>query len=152
VKFCDCARSTVAVAGEIEFVAEHVTVTLALADFEASATLTTETCTVDGVGGADGAVYCALLLPLEIIVPKIGLPPATPFTFHVTAVDGLPLPVKVATNDWDELLATVADVGEILTAMSSFSVTMDDAVACGSAMLEAVTVTFAIAGRTPGAV
>lgn len=152
VKFCVCARSTVAIAGDIEFVAEQVTVTLALADFAASATLTTETCTVDGVGGADGAVYCALVLPLDVIVPRIGLPPATPFTFHVTAVEGLPLPFTAALNDWAEPVATVAEVGEILTAMSSFSVTTDDADARGSALLEAVTVTFADAGKTPGAV
>jgi hypothetical protein len=152
VKLCVCARSTVAVAGEIEFVAEQVTVTLALADFAPSATLTAETCTVDGVGGVDGAVYCALLFPLEVIVPKIGLPPATPFTLQITPVDGLPLPVTVAMNAWAEFVATVADVGEMLTAISSFSVTTDDAVAWGSALLEAVTVTFARAGRTLGAV
>ena len=152
MKFCVCARSTVAATGEIEFVAEQVTVMLALADFAVSATLTAETCTEGGEGGADGAVYCALVAPVEIIVPKIGLPPRTPLTFHAKAVDGLPLPVKVATNDWAELFATVADVGEIVTAMSSFSVTTDDAVACGSALLETVTVTFATAGRTLGAV
>jgi hypothetical protein len=40
----------VAVSGEIVFVAEHVMVTLAVADFDGSATLVTVTFTVDGDG------------------------------------------------------------------------------------------------------
>lgn len=47
---CDCASETVAVSGEIVFVAEHVMVTLAVADFDGSATLVTVTFTVDGDG------------------------------------------------------------------------------------------------------
>jgi hypothetical protein len=47
---------TLALGGEIEFAAEHAIVTLALADFELSATLVAVTLTVGGVGGGDGAV------------------------------------------------------------------------------------------------
>jgi hypothetical protein len=47
---------TFALAGEIEFVAEHVTVTLALADFELSAMLAAVTLTIGGDGGRSGAV------------------------------------------------------------------------------------------------
>jgi hypothetical protein len=53
---CVLPSETFAAEGEIEFVAEHVTVTLALADFELSAMLAVVTLTVDGDGGSDGAV------------------------------------------------------------------------------------------------
>jgi hypothetical protein len=51
---CVCASETVAAGGEI-FVAEHVMVTLAVADLEGSATLVTVTLTVEGEGGTAGA-------------------------------------------------------------------------------------------------
>ncbi len=44
-----------AAGGEIVFVAEHVMVTLAVADFDGSATLVTVTLTVEGEGGTAGA-------------------------------------------------------------------------------------------------
>jgi hypothetical protein len=53
---CELPSETFAAAGEIEFVAEHVTVTLALADFERSATLAAVTLTIGGDGGKSGAV------------------------------------------------------------------------------------------------
>ena len=55
VKVCVCASETVAAGGEIVFVAEHVMVTIAVADFDGSATLVTTTLTVKGDGGTTGA-------------------------------------------------------------------------------------------------
>lgn len=55
VKVCVCASETVAAGGEIVFVAEHVMVTLAVADFDGSAALVTLTLTVEGDGGTAGA-------------------------------------------------------------------------------------------------
>ena len=52
---CVCASETVAVGGEMAFVAEHVMVTLAVADLMGSATLVTVTLTVAGEGGTAGA-------------------------------------------------------------------------------------------------
>ena len=56
VKFCVEPSATFADVGDIEFVPEQAMVTLALADFEGSATLVTVTVTVGGVGVAEGAV------------------------------------------------------------------------------------------------
>lgn len=56
VKACVPPSETLAEAGEIEFAPEQTTVTLAFADFEASATLVAVTVTSAGVGGAAGAV------------------------------------------------------------------------------------------------
>ena len=55
VKLRVCARETVAGEGEIVFVAEHVMVTLAVADLAGSATLVAVTLTVEGEGGTAGA-------------------------------------------------------------------------------------------------
>lgn len=56
VKFCVKPSPTFAEVGDMEFVPEQAMVTLALADFEVSATLVTMTVTVGGVGVAEGAV------------------------------------------------------------------------------------------------
>ena len=56
VKVCVALSATLAEEGEMEFVPEQATVTLAFADFEVSATLVAVTVTVAGVGGATGAV------------------------------------------------------------------------------------------------
>jgi hypothetical protein len=55
VNACVCARETVTADGEIVFVAEHVMVTLAVADLVASATLVAVTLTIEGDGGTAGA-------------------------------------------------------------------------------------------------
>ena len=55
VKACVCARETVTADGEMVFVAEHVMVTLAVADFVGSATLVAVALTVEGDGGTSGA-------------------------------------------------------------------------------------------------
>ena len=52
---CELPNATLAAAGETEFVAEHATVTLALANFEGSARLVAATLTIGGVGGTSGA-------------------------------------------------------------------------------------------------
>jgi hypothetical protein len=57
-------------------------VIVADADFVGSAWLVAVTCTVAVEGRSAGAVYT----PFAVIVPLAALPPATPFTFHVTAV------------------------------------------------------------------
>jgi hypothetical protein len=56
VKVCVALSATLAEEGAIESAPEQATVTLAFADFEASATLVAVTVTVAGVGGAAGAV------------------------------------------------------------------------------------------------
>ena len=53
---CVCASETVTADGEIVFVAEHVMVTPATADFSGSATLVTMMLTVGGDGGTAGAM------------------------------------------------------------------------------------------------
>ena len=56
VKFCVEPSATFAEVGDMEFVPEQAMVTLALADFEVSATLVTVTVIVGGVGSDAGAV------------------------------------------------------------------------------------------------
>ena len=75
-----------------------------------------------------------------------------PFTLHVTTVDGAPLPDMLAVNACPAPFETEAEVGEMLTTISSFSVTTDDAVTSDSALLEAVTITLAAAGIVMGPV
>ena len=86
------------------------------------------------------------------MVPTDALPPAIPFTAHVTLVDGLPEPVTVAVKTCVPPAGTVADGGETLTAMSSCKVTVAEPVAAVSAALAATIVTFAGDGKAPGAV
>ena len=56
VKICISPSKTLAAEGEIEFIEVHVIVTLAVPDFEPSATLVAITLTVAGEGGVAGAV------------------------------------------------------------------------------------------------
>src|SRR6266404_1358161 len=83
--------------------------TLALADFVLSAWLVAATVTVVGLGTTLGAVY----KPVAEIVPRVLLPPATPFTDQFTAV--LEDPLTVAVKLWVPLVKTVADEGATLT-------------------------------------
>src|SRR5580704_13397942 len=152
VKPCVCARGTVAAGGEMVFVAEHVIVTLAVADFDGSATLVTMTLTVEGDGGTAGATYSAPAAPLGVIVPRIELPPTMPFTLQVTAFEDAPPPVKLAVNACPAPVETVAEVGEIPITIPPVSVTMADPVALLSVMLDAVTVMVGGEGIALGAV
>ena len=89
---------------------------------------------------------------MEAIVPNVELPPATPLTLQVTAVDGLPVPVMDAVNTWAAPVATVADGGRRLTTMLSCNVTVTEALSFGLTWLTAVTVALAPVGRIAGAV
>jgi hypothetical protein len=152
LKVCVCASETVAAGGEIVFVAEHVMVTLAVADFDGSATLITMTLTVEGDGGTAGATYSAPAGPLGVIVPRIELPPTMPFTLQVTALEDAPAPVILAVNACPAPVETVAEVGEIPITIPPVSVTMADPVAVLSVMLDAVTVMVGGEGIVLGAV
>jgi hypothetical protein len=55
VNVCVCVKATLAESGEMEFDAEHVTVTVPLADFDGSAALVAVTVTPGGEGGTAGA-------------------------------------------------------------------------------------------------
>lgn len=152
VKLCVCPSATLAVCGAIELVLEQVIVTLAFPDFVASAMLVAVTVTVGGDGSAAGAVKTAVVTLFATIVPSVALPPAIPFTLHVTPFAGLPVPVTVAVNTCAPPVAMLAGLGATVTAMSSLKFTAADPLAWGSALLTAVTVTVAGDGRFAGAV
>ena len=84
-------------------------VTALLPVAEASAELTARTVTVLELGSVAGAVYT----PDELIVPVAALPPATPFTCHVTAV--FDDPATVALKDFVAPARTFALAGETVT-------------------------------------
>ena len=84
-------------------------VTALLPDAAASAELTALTVTVLELGTVAGAVYT----PVELIVPVAALPPATPFTCHVTAV--FDDPATVAPKDFVAPARTFALAGETVT-------------------------------------
>jgi len=103
----------------MEFDPVQTTVTVALPDFEVSATLVAVTVTLAGVGGVAGAVYTAEPGPFVAMVPKAEFPPEMPFTLQVTLVDGLPVPVTVAVKTCAAPVETFAVRGETLTTMLS---------------------------------
>ena len=86
------------------------------------------------------------------IIPNVEFPPVTPFTLHVTAVEGLPVPVTDAVKTWAAPVETVAEGGRMLTTMLSCRVTVTEALSFGLAWLTAVTVALAPDGRIAGAV
>jgi ABC-type Fe3+-hydroxamate transport system substrate-binding protein len=83
-----------------------------------------------------------------MIVPTTELPPETPFTVHITEVFD---PAAVAVKICAPPVTTVAIAGETVTPMLADKVTVAVALACGSALLTAVTVTVVPVGRIPGA-
>jgi len=87
-----------------------------------------------------------------VIMPSDELPPATPFTLQVTAVEGAPLAVMFAVKACPASVDTVAVGGKIPTTMSSASVIVTEVVASGCALLDAVKVTLGGDDRTFGAV
>jgi hypothetical protein len=149
---CVLPSGTLAVAGETEFVAEHTTVTLALADFVLSARLAAVTVTDGGDGGTEGAVYSAVVAPPAPTVPTVALPPAIPFTLQMRPAAALPEPETVTVKTCAPPVGTVAVCGEIFTAMLSVNVTAAEAEEVASAALTAVTVMLGGNGRIPGAV
>ena len=118
VNGCVCPSATFAAAGETEALAPHVMVTIELANFVSSATLVAVTVTVEGVGTAAGAVYSAVVEPVDTIVPNVTFPPAAPFTDHVTSALSLPLPVTVTENSCPPPAATLALGGAMTTSIS----------------------------------
>ena len=72
-------------------------VTLAPPDLEVSSALVAVTVTVAGDGGAEGAVNVAEAGPAATIAPTVELPPAIPFTLHVTPVFVVPETLAVKT-------------------------------------------------------
>ena len=152
VKDCVCPSPTLAEGGEIEFVAAHVMVAVALPDFELSAALVAVTVTLAGEGGAGGAVYCAVAEPVARIVPMVEFPPAIPFTLQLTAADGLPAPETLAVNTCTPLVGMLTVAGETVMAISSLRLTVAEALADELAWLTAVTVTLGGDGSAAGAV
>ena len=89
---------------------------------------------------------------MEAIVPRIELPPMTPFTLQVTALEEAPAPAIVAANACPAPVDTVTEVGEIPITIPPVRVTTADAMALLSALLDAVTVTVGGEGIALGAV
>jgi hypothetical protein len=83
-------------------------------------------------------------------MPTVGLPPTMLFTLQMTAV--FVVPVTVAMNCRVAPIWTVAEVGEMATAMGAVIVTVAEADLAGSAALVAFTVTRLGLGAVAGAV
>ena len=114
---CDVPTEIPAEAGEIAFGAAQEIVTLALADFDGSATLVAVTFALGGAGATAGAVYVAASAPVAVIVPTVEFPPATLLTLQLTATLDVPAPVTVALKFADVPGATFAELGATLTTM-----------------------------------
>lgn len=80
------------------------------------------------------------------------MPPAMPFTLHVTAFEEAPAPEILAVNVCPAPVETVAEVGEIPITIPPVSMTRADPVAVLSALLDAVTVMVGGEGIALGAV
>ncbi len=150
-KSCDWPSVRVAEVGAIEFTLVQPIPTLAVADFEGSATLVAVTLTVGGEGNAPGAVNIAASTPVAAIVPFVASPPFISFTLHFTSGAGFPELVTVAVNGCVAPGKTPAANGEICTSMSLVIVTPAESLALASAALVAVTVTLVVAGSIEGA-
>jgi hypothetical protein len=103
--------------GETLMVTTGVTVTCARADFFGSATLVTVTVTVDGDGTDAGAVYRAVVRPVDETVPTEELPPVTPFTVHTTL--SLVVPRILAVNAWEPPVGMDEVEGPSLTVIAA---------------------------------
>lgn len=115
------------VAPDVAVLIGGVIATCVVPERAVSAADTAVTVTVDGEGTVAGAVY----IPEPEIVPTVVLPPATPFTCHVTAVfDEF---VTVAENACVPETATLALVGLTATVIIGDTVTCADAVFVESA-------------------
>jgi hypothetical protein len=132
-KFCDAPTEILAKAGIIEFGAAQEIVTLALADFDGSATLVAVTFTFGGAGASAGAVYVAASAPVAVIVPRIEFPPATLLTLQLTVTLDVPAPVTVALKLADAPGATFAELGATLTTMPLWICTLAEPLADSAA-------------------
>lgn len=151
-KFRDAPTATFADEGTIEFAAAQEIVTLAVADFEGSATLVAVTEKLGGAGGNAGAVYVAESEPVAVIMPTVEFPPATPLTLQLTAMLDVPAPVRVALKLADPPGARFAELGAMLTTIPLWIWTLAEPLADGAAWLVAVTVTLDGEGKNCGAV
>jgi hypothetical protein len=146
VNCCRVDVTTVAVAGDTETLIAATKVTVALADFVASAFEVAVTATVEGLGTLAGVLYKPLLLMVPHALPVHPVPA----TVHVTPV--LDDPVTVAVNFRLPPVVTVAEVGEIDTEIADCINTLADPDFVGSAVEVARTVTSAGFGTALGAV
>jgi hypothetical protein len=89
---------------------------------------------------------------VDAIVPTVALPPAIPFTLQLTPAAKPAVPEIFAVKTCAPPVGTLAVAGETVTTMSSFRLTLAEALARASAWLTAVTVTLAGDGRVAGAV
>jgi hypothetical protein len=121
-------------------------VTIAVADFEGSATEVPLTVTCAGLGTAVGAVY----KPLDEIVPQALPEQPLPLTLQVTLV--LDVPLTVAVNCCVFPATTCALPGETLTTIACRMVTAAVADLLVSATEVTVTLTCAGLGTAAGAV
>jgi hypothetical protein len=121
-------------------------VTVAFADFVASAVEVAVTITVAGLGIEAGAVYS----PVALMVPHDAPLQPAPESVQVTAV--LAVPVTVAVNCCWAPVVTFGESGETETATGATTVTTVEADLVASACEVAVTVTVAGLGMVPGAV
>jgi hypothetical protein len=149
---CTWLSPRLALGGEIELVALHVIVALALPVFEVSAELAAVIVTVGGDGGTGGAVYSAVVALVVTIVPTAAFPPAIPFTLHVTPDAALPNPEMFAVNTCSPPVGTFAVGGDTVIATLSLRFTFAESLADESASLTAVTVTLGGDGSAAGAV
>jgi len=134
------------VPAEVAALAAGVMVTCVDPERAVSAADTAVTVTVAGVGTAVGAVY----MPVLEIVPRVVLPPATPFTSHVTVVlaEFMTVAEKASAAD----TGTFALVGLTATVIIGVTATWAEALLVVSALDTAVTVTVAGDGTVDGAV
>jgi len=114
-KICDAPTEILVEAGAIAFGAAQEIVTLALADFDGSATLVAVTLILGGAGASAGAVYVAESEPVAVMVSRVEFPPATLLTLQLTATLDVPAPVTVALKFADPAGATFAELGATLT-------------------------------------
>ncbi len=149
---CDAPTEMLAKGGVIAFGAAQEIVTLALADFDGSATLVAVTFTFGGAGASAGAVYVAESEPVAAIVPTVEFPPATLLTLQLTATLDMPAPVTIALKFADAPGATFAELGATLTTMPLWSCTLAEPLADSATWLVAVTVTVDGEGKVCGAV
>lgn len=151
-KLCVAPTETFADEGEIEFPAAQEIVTVAVADFDGSATLVAVTETLGGTGGNAGAVYIAESRPVAAIMPTVEFPPATPLTLQLTARLDAPAPVTVALKIADAAGARFAELGAMLTTIPLWIWTLAEPLAVRAAWLVAMTVTLDGDGNDCGAV
>lgn len=89
---------------------------------------------------------------MDAIVPTVVFPPAIPLTLQLRPAAKPPVPEMLAVNTCAPPVGTLAVAGETVTTISSLRLTLAEALACASAWLTAVTVTFACDGIVVGAV